>query len=345
MLRNRLAILKAFRRIRLISPPWLTAAALLLGAFLPLPAHSQVVQPTVNIAVRVADEEQETPIDRAKVEVLVFPEGILQVAFTDGSGRVEFYRLLVNRYIIRASKEGYRTAEVTVDLRRGEYSRDVRVGLQRIRAEGMSPVAGVVSARMLSVPQPALKQFQKGLEVLNEKKDPKRSIEYFQKAIEISPDYSEAQFMLGMAYLQLKSYNEAQAALTNSIELNPKFIKPYYPLAVLLISQKQYDAAEQTLLQAMELDKQDWKWPFELARCHAGRGQWEKALTYGLKAHGLPNPPSKVHLLMADLYSNTGNSAKAVEELEEFSKIDPQSPYMPRVQQVLSQLRKPGGMK
>lgn len=179
----------------------------------------------------------------------------------------------------------------------------------------------------------------------NEKKDPQRSIGFFQKAIKAYPNYYEAQFMMGMAYLQLKSNSEAQAALSHSIELNSKFLQPYYPLAVLLMTQKQYDEADRLLLKAMELDPQDWRWPFELARCYAYRGEWQKALTYGKMAHERPLPPSKVHILMADLYSGLGETDQAIAELEEFSKLDPTSPYMPRVKQALRQLRKPGGMK
>jgi hypothetical protein len=43
---------------------------------------------------------------------------------------------------------------------------------------------------------------------------------------------------------------------------------------------------------------------------------------------------------MADLYSNSGDPAKAVAELEQFEKLDPKSPYVTRIEQVLPELRK-----
>jgi outer membrane protein assembly factor BamD (BamD/ComL family) len=46
-------------------------------------------------------------------------------------------------------------------------------------------------------------------------------------------------------------------------------------------------------------------------------------------------------LLLADLYSNTGQAKKALEELETFAKLDPASSYMPRVQATMEKLRQP----
>jgi tetratricopeptide (TPR) repeat protein len=77
----------------------------------------------------------------------------------------------------------------------------------------------------------------------------------------------------------------------------------------------------------------------DLAMCSAKQTKWQEAIKYGQAALGRPNPATKVHLLMADLYSNSGNAAKAVAELEAFEKLDPKSPYIVRVEQVLPQLR------
>ena len=142
-----------------------------------------------------------------------------------------------------------------------------------------------------------------------------------------------------MAYVQLNASQDAQAELLKALELNPKSLSPYYPLSVLLFGQKRYAEEERLLLQAMGMDKQGWQWPFELARCYAGQGAWAKALQFGKMAHELPNSPSKTHLLMADLYSSTGDTETAVRELEEFVRLDPQNPYIPRAQQALERLR------
>lgn len=325
-------------------------AAILIALFLFLTQSRSVPAQggTISLSVRVTDAGNEGVLDRAKVELLRFPSGLLQQAFTDSSGRVEF--LISNpersnqfpqQYILRAFLDGYRMGEISVSISPGESAKFASIQLERTQAAKMEPTGHLVSARTLSIPKPAREEFDKGLHFLNAQKNPKASLDHFQRAVRLAPDFYEAYFLLGMAYVELNSGSEAEAALRKSIQINRQFLPPYYPLAVLLISQKQFEEGERLLLQAMEQDKQGWKWPFELARCYATRGQWDKALAYGEIAYERPNSPSKVHLLMADLYSNTGKRDKAIEELEIFAKLDPNSSYMPRVQQALRQLRKP----
>lgn len=320
-----------------------TAFVVLFGTtVLVLPAGAQRIIPDrpVDIYVRVYDARTEATLERARLDLMRFPDGILSQAFSDSSGRHTFAQLFPNSYIVRATLTGYQTAEVRFDIRRGDTSREVGVPMEPKPREQVL-LQGSISARALKIPESAAKEFSTGLSYLNEKKDPGRSLGYFQRALSISPDYYEAYFLMGMARLQLNENDKAKAAFRKAIELNPEYVEPYYPLAVLLASERRYDEAEGLLLQAMEKDPRGWRWPFELARCYARRNNWEKALTYAEIAQALPNPSSKVHLLLADLYSGLGQKEKAIAELEEFTRVDPQSPYMPKVQQALAELRRP----
>jgi tetratricopeptide (TPR) repeat protein len=302
-------------------------------------AKGQMRTPSAELGVRVTGLQHEQFIEQAQVELVRFPSGVLLVTFSDSTGRVLFPGIRPDSYIVRVSKSGYRTEEVRVDIRAGDTHHEVSVQLRSEERGGAFLSEGIVSSRTLSIPAPALEEFQKGAELLRMKKDPKESIAHLQRAIDMFPAYHEAYFLKGMAQLQMNSLEEAHAALAKSVELEPKFLQAYHPLGVVLISLKRYTEAEYLLLSAMELDKDGWQWPFELARCYATQGQWNKAFTYGQMAHDRPNPPSKVYLLMADLYSNTGNPEKAIEEFERFAKLDPDSPFMPRVKQAISQLR------
>ena len=316
------------------------AVALFITPFIAASALGQTSTPTANVAVRVTEVGREQPIEQAKVELTRFPEGVLQMAFTDGTGRLEFSNLFPQPYILRISKPGYRTTEVSVDVRRGETAKSVNAQLQREQGDVSALTAGMVSARDLYIPKPALTAAQKGIQALNEKKDAQQAVRFFQEAVRLFPEYYEAYFMLGSAQMQLKAYDEAQQAFEKAIELNPQFVRPYYPLAVLLTSRKRHEDAERLLLRAIEMDGQNWEGPFELARSYANRQLWEKALHYGEMAHSRPNPATKVHLLMADLYSNTGQTDNAIMELEKFIRLDPNSSFLPKAKAALEQLRK-----
>jgi tetratricopeptide (TPR) repeat protein len=324
--------------LKLAGAPVLICALLYLT---PVAAQQEGSRLGATVTVHVASLEGEHSLERVRVGLLRFPDEHIQEGFTDATGSLEFHGVgAPAAYILRAEKDGYHTTEVRFDLRRGESGCEVSVQMPLLSGKQTTGPGGLSSVRELSIPPSASKEFLKGAELLNQKKTPRASIEHFQKALTLYPGYFEAYFLMGMAYLQLNSPREAQDALRQAIKLNPKFIEPYYPLATLLVGAKQYGEAERLLLQAQELDPKGWRWPFELARSKAEQHQWDQALAYGEKARALPNAPTMVHLLMSDLYSNTGQPSKAIAELQEFEKLDPSSPYIPRVQRVIEELRK-----
>lgn len=329
------------------APPWMYAATGVLGVALlalglPPVASAQAGSSTVDISVRVTDVNNEQAIYMARVELLQFPERFVRQGISDSLGQVEFPGVLSHQsYVLRAYKDGYLVSEMEFDTVRGEKAKRLYISLRPIEKKAPTVLGDTVSAQTLAAPPEAVKEFREGLKLLNERKDAQGSLRYFRKAISLWPKYAEAHSMMGLAYLQMNSTAEAEISLRKAIQIDPKQLGPFYPLAVLLFTQKRYGEEEEMLQEAMGMDAQGWQWPFELARCYAKQGQWEKALEYGRMAHDRPNAPTKVHLLMADLYSNTHQPGKAVEELEKFQRLDPTSPFMPRVQQALAELRKP----
>ncbi len=302
-------------------------------------ARGQVGSSAASLRVRVTDSLAETPIERARVELMKFPDGVMQQGFSDSSGSLEFSGLAAQTYVLRATKHGYLDAELQVDVRRGEFARSVGLSMQRTQAERNEPAQGSVAARNLSIPDAALREFQLGAKFLNTEKNLSKSIVHFQRAIELYPDYSDAYFLLGTAQMQLNDAKAAETSLRKAIALDAHRTGPYYPLSMLLFGQRRFNDEEELLLSAQKQDAADWRWPFELARCHAQQSRWDRALQYGLAATGIANAPSKVHLLLADIYANSDKPREAVAELELFAQLDPQSAYMARVREVLPALR------
>jgi predicted Zn-dependent protease len=321
----------------LVSP--LLTLTLLTGMSAPS-AHAQVRagRSAVTINVRVTNESSGANLEQVQVELVQFPDLPIQQIFTDASGRAAFSTMVQGTYIVRAKKAGFRATQVEIETRPGMTSLDVPIQMPPERTASTQP-GGKISARQLAIPEPARSEFYKGVDFLKQQNDPKQSIEHFQNAIDAFSGYYESYFLMGMAYLRAKQLKEAQGALQRAIDLNPVFMDPYYPLTEILMASKQFTDAERLLQKALEEDAQGWLWPYELAMCSARQSQWDKAANYGQMALKRPSPATKVHLLMADVYSNWGKTAKAIEELEEFKRLDPQSPYIARVNQVLPQLR------
>ena len=292
------------------------------------------------VLVRVRDRLNEEQLAQVQVQLIRFPDGVVAEQFTGSDGSVQFSGLSAGAFTIRASLQGYEPGETQIDLRNADRTLEsVDISLLPRRQEESAPPNGTVAAGGLRVPDSARKEFERGSRLLNQKKDFTRSIAAFERAIRLYPGYSDAYFLMGTAQMQASAASDAEASLRKAIALDAHRTAPYYPLALLLFGQKRYAEERELLLEAQKMDGADWRWSFELARCHAQQGQWESALRYGLEAEGSVNVPPKVHLLLADIYANSDKPREAVAELELFAKLDPKSSYMGRVREVLPILR------
>jgi len=304
------------------------------------PSTSAQSDTMVKILIRVRDRVNEEQLAQVQVQLIRFPEGVVDERFTGSDGSVQFSSLSLGAFTIRASRQGYEAGEVQIDLSNSDRTlQSVEIALMPRKYEGSGAPQGIVSADVLKIPENARREFERGSRLLNEKKDFNRSIAAFQRAIELYPGYADAYFLMGTAQLQSNAASDAEGSLRKAIALNAHMTAPYYPLALLLFGQRRNTEEEELLLEAQKLDATDWRWPFELARCHAQRSQWEIALRYAVAASASLKVPSKVHLLLGDIYANSNRPGQAVAELELFTKLDPKSSYMERVREVLPILR------
>jgi predicted negative regulator of RcsB-dependent stress response len=306
-----------------------------------LPASAQNRQESeATLSVRVHDVHQENPLEQARVELLRFPDSLIAQQFTDSSGTTTFTGFPRGSYIVRAAHTGYHANEISVDFQRGDTMKSADIGLFPVEKDHPDRPGSSVTVQDLKIPENARKKFERGMKLLNEKKEPRESIAAFEKATELFPNYSDAFLLLGTAHLQLGEAGPAEESLRKVLTLDPRTTLPHYPLAVLLFSQKRYDEERKLLMDARELDNKNWRWPFELARCEAQQAHWEPALQYALASSNLPGVATKVHLLLGDIYSNTGRIKEAIRELELFVQLDAQSSYVARTNQVLLELRR-----
>lgn len=310
----------------------------LLG--LPQSSVSQGSEHIGQVVVRVRDRSSEELLAQVRIQLLRFPDAIVDEQFSGSSGSVQFSGISVGAYTVRATLQGYEPGESHIDFRNGDRTlQNVDISLAPQRHEENEVPGGTVPAEALKIPENARKEFERGTRLLNEKKDLSRSVAAFQRAIQLYPGYAEAYFLMGTAQVEAGASSAAEASLRKAITLKPRLSAPYYPLAVLLFAERRYGEEEKLLFEAQKLDPADWHFPFELSRCHAQQGHWESALAYGLVASESDNVPAKVHLLLADIYANSNRPREAVVELELFAKLDPSSSFMGRVREVLPILR------
>ncbi len=300
----------------------------------PIPAQQRYAA----VIVRVSDSVTEAPIEYADVQLQTVGHATAsQRGFTDSSGMITFSGVERGSYNLVVEKTGYEPVREYVDVRPGvTESHTILLSHQADFRENQAP-GTTVPAAALALPAAARKEYEAGVSQL--KDNPAKSVSRFQQAIQKYPNYAEAYTMLGLAYIRQKQTDAAMKALTKAIVLNPKLSLARTLRGKLYREDKKFAEAETELLESIRLDSQAWDAPYELAFCYYYMGNMNKALDYARRAHDLPQAASATHLLLVDLYLRVNQPQAALQELEEFAKADPSSPFMPRVQQAINQLR------
>jgi tetratricopeptide (TPR) repeat protein len=84
--------------------------------------------------------------------------------------------------------------------------------------------------------------------------DFQRAIESFQRAVELSPEWAEAHYWLGLAQEKAGALRDAIASLEKAIQLNPSDPRPVISLGVCLTRLKDYARAVASLRQGISMN-------------------------------------------------------------------------------------------
>ena len=102
----------------------------------------------------------------------------------------------------------------------------------------------------------AIKFFNQGQDA-HEKGDFIAALKYYQEALEMAPEFPEAEFQMGNALLSAGKKDEAETAFKRAIGLRADWSLPMASLGSLLIDKEKFGEAEKILTKAIELDAQN----------------------------------------------------------------------------------------
>lgn len=124
--------------------------------------------------------------------------------------------------------------------------------------------------RILLSKDPSMIYFQLGKESFNNN-DLNKALDYFQKAVEINPDFAEAYHNLGIVYYELGNHGNAITELEKAVGLNSNYEKAYYSLALIYYENNDFDNAIINLLKVIELNPENSNANFDLAVAYVDR--------------------------------------------------------------------------
>ncbi|XP_013358597.1 PREDICTED: cell division cycle protein 27 homolog isoform X5 [Chinchilla lanigera] len=149
------------------------------------------------------------------------------------------------------------------------------------------------------------------------------AIKFFQRAIQVDPNYAYAYTLLGHEFVLTEELDKALACFRNAIRVNPRHYNAWYGLGMIYYKQEKFSLAEMHFQKALDINPQS-----SVLLCHIGVVQHalkksEKALDTLNKAIVIDpkNPLCKFHRASV-LFANEKYKS-ALQELEELKQIVP----------------------
>jgi Flp pilus assembly protein TadD len=290
----------------------------------------------VNGEVRLS----ETGVSGVSIPVRLerFSGGLIDQIVTDNRGRFRFPNLQRGYYKIVVNVPGYRPAQQDADLQvvARVYLVFELTSDSAKNASGLPSLTDVIDAR---VPAPAREAFSNGRTALT-KKSYREAVGHFERAVFAYTNFFEAQLLLGIAFMDLKEWDNAEKALQRAVEIKPENGNAKIYLGEVYWRQKRHSDAEQTLREGLKLDEKSWHGHFTLGRLYWDMGEVAKAGGPIGKTLQLRPELAEAHLLAGNILLRVNQRERALVEYREYLRLAPKGEFVPQVQELVRKVEK-----
>lgn len=231
----------------------------------------------------------------------------------------------------------YVVAKLSYALKKYEFSEGILKGAIRkdktkvkyyyLRSKALEKLGNIPEARDMMFKVIALdnenKEAYLDLAVLLDKENKKdTAIIMLIQALKIDPNYIEAKEMLGIIYIELGRYVEAESIYTELLAINDVSFSTCYNLANIYLRQEKYDSAIDFYLKAIDKNKKCVEAYLGLANTYYIVEDYEEAIDFLDKAPNMDMLQGKVLYIKALAYIKLQDIKKAVECVEKLVSID-----------------------
>jgi tetratricopeptide (TPR) repeat protein len=180
------------------------------------------------------------------------------------------------------------------------------------------------------VPTEAREELEKGMTALlagGKKEKLEEAASHLEKAVNLYPDFFEAQLELGTVYMDLQQWEKAEKALLHATEIDPKSANALFALGEAQRRQKKYAEAEKSLQKGLTLDEKSWQGHFNLGHVYWDMGDWAKAGPHVGRALQLKPDFAEGHLLAGNILLKARQAQNALVEFQEYLRLAPHGEY------------------
>ena len=321
--------------------PAVLCALLLALCVLSGPVSAQALQQVVRGSVRLRG--QAVPDQRVEIVLLTSDGRPRDRTFTDTLGNFQFLGLAPGNYILVIDHPGYRRLEQPVEVT-GGISRNLtqRAFMLDPLADRKIELPGTISAEHARMPKEAREAFEKGERELG-RRNYEKAGEYFERAAEIAPDYSEARYQCGVVALQQNEPAKARVWFEKAVEGNPQKGDAWIGLGAALNREGNSAEALEPLTRGLSFEPKSYMGLFERCRAHLNLGQLDDALADcdAAKKNAEGVRPELI-VLQGNLFLRLNRNPEAMREFQNYLKHDSASPTADAVREMITRMKKAG---
>jgi Flp pilus assembly protein TadD len=206
------------------------------------------------------------------------------------------------------------------------------------------------------IPGKAMNEYEKALKE-SSKGNPAKAAEGLERALKLAPDFYEAQYSLGIQYIGLHQYDQAETALLRARDLSPNAAEPLINLGMLYYQRgkSQSDAsrpeeAATTFKKAADfLEESIRRNPLSSsAHSYFGAalykmGSYEEAETNLKRALELDAEEQNARLMLVNVYTKSARYDEALEQSNIFLAKNPKSPQRATLEALKAKIEKVNG--
>jgi tetratricopeptide (TPR) repeat protein len=285
------------------------------------------------------------PVENVYVELRNEVDSPVAQTKTDSGGRFTFVGMAGGRYTVKVlplrTNFMEQTQEVYITSARPNSSDTAYVDFYLTYDKRSVDSAKQKAPQVIfvqEIPLAAKKLYESAATDLNKKQD--KGFSELDEALKIFPEYFDALSLLGKEYVLRKNYEKAYPYLLKAIDVNPRSYSNFFRLGYAFYQLKQYAAALKAADAAVVLvpdsaDAQQLRGT--ILRINENFAEAEKTL---LKANFLAEGKnSETHFQLALLYNRLNRNQAAINELEIYLKLEPDSPDKIKIQRLIAKLK------
>lgn len=264
------------------------------------------------------------------------------LALTDDTGKFVFSGLSSGLYfIVLEDDRDYEPVNQQVEViqNRSAIPQSYTVSIRLVDKVKQAQKPSILRVADAGIPKAAVEHYNSSVQ-LSKKGDHNSAIQELRLAIAEYPMFVNAYNELGVQYQKLNDLARAEESFTAALKIKADAIEPMVNRGIVLFRMSRFKEAETALRDAIKVKDQSAVAHFYLGRTLAKLTSYEEAekeLNLAVTIGG--TEMNEAHRMLAMMYIDKDDRAKAVASLETYLKLVPNAPDAEKLREAIKQLK------